>query len=133
TIGLVIDRIRSIDLPAPREVIVVNDGSSDSTATVLDRCAAEDPALTIVHAVENRGKGAAVRLGLARSRGSVTAIQDADLELDPAQLAALVAPILAGEADVIYGSRFLAGSSAAPMLTRIANRTLTGITNLLYG
>ena len=133
TIADVIQRLLTIDLPAPREIIVVNDGSRDATASVLDQLAGTSSALTIVHAPENRGKGAAVRLALGRSRGSVTAIQDADLELDPAQLAALVGPILAGEAAVVYGSRFLKGSSHVPLVTRVANAFLTRVTNTLYG
>jgi glycosyltransferase involved in cell wall biosynthesis len=133
TIAQVIRRLLTIELPAPREIIVVNDGSRDSTAGELDRLAATSPVLTIVHAPENRGKGAAVRLGLARSRGTITAIQDADLELDPAELARLVDPILRGEADVVFGSRFLASSSHVPALTRIANSLLTMATNALYG
>jgi glycosyltransferase involved in cell wall biosynthesis len=133
TIGAVLDRLLTIDLPAPREIIVVNDGSHDNTRAVLDSRAQSSPLLTIVHADRNRGKGHAVRLGLARSRGTIAAIQDADLELDPIQLSSLVSPILLGEADVVYGSRFLLGPPAAPLLTRIANRALTAFTNVLYG
>ena len=132
TIGRVIDRLFEIDLPAPREIVVINDGSRDATRSVLDALPRHD-ALTVVHADENRGKGAAVRLGFARARGTILAIQDADLELDPAQLASLVEPILRGDAEVVYGSRFLEGSASVPRLTRVANRTLTGLTNLLFG
>jgi glycosyltransferase involved in cell wall biosynthesis len=82
---------------------------------------------------ENRGKGHAVRVGFARARGTIVAIQDADLELDPAQLAGLVGPILSREADVVYGSRFLTGSREGPWLTRAANHALTWLTNVLYG
>jgi glycosyltransferase involved in cell wall biosynthesis len=133
TVAAVIDRLLTIDLPAPREIIVVNDGSRDGTRAVLEGLAEKSPLITVVHADDNRGKGFALRLGLAKSRGTVTAVQDADLELDPAQLADLVLPVLRGEADVVYGSRFLSGSSSAPLLTRIANRVLTLITNTLYG
>ena len=128
----VIERLLTIDLPAAREIIVINDGSSDGTRQVLDALPA-NVLLHIVHAEQNRGKGHAIRLGLSSARGDVVAIQDADLELDPAQLATLVAPLLAGETDVVYGSRFLAGTPDAPRLTLIANRTLTSLTNLLFG
>ena len=128
----VIERLLTIDLPAAREIIVINDGSSDGTREVLDGLPA-NVRLHIVHAERNRGKGHAIRLGLSSARGDVVAIQDADLELDPAQLAMLVAPLLAGETDVVYGSRFLAGTPDAPRLTLIANRTLTSLTNLLFG
>jgi glycosyltransferase involved in cell wall biosynthesis len=132
TVAAVIERLIGIDLPAPREIIVVNDGSRDNTAAVLDGLAGH-PMLTILHAEQNRGKGHAIRLGFARARGTILAIQDADLELDPAQLADLVTPILRGEAAVVYGSRFLAGHAPMPWLGRFANRVLTGLTNVLHG
>jgi glycosyltransferase involved in cell wall biosynthesis len=132
TVAAVIERLLAIELPASREIIVVNDGSSDGTRAVLDALPAH-PSVTIVHSDRNRGKGHAVRLGIARTQGSVIAVQDADLELDPAQLAALVAPVLNGEASVVYGSRFLDGRADAPFMTVAGNRLLTTITNLLYG
>ena len=132
TVAAVIDRLLTVDLPADREIIVVNDGSSDGTHAVLEQLRGTDR-LRIVHAERNRGKGHAIRLGLAAARGDVIAIQDADLELDPVQLGTLVRPLLEGEAEVVYGSRFLAGSPDAPRLSLIANRTLTALTNLLYG
>ena len=133
TVATVVDRLRAIGLPIDREIIVVNDGSKDGTRDVLDALAAADPALTVVHSPENRGKGHAVRVALTRARGTIVAIQDADLELDPAQIASLLAPILQGETSVVYGSRFLAGSPAAPRLTIAANKMLTRLTNVLYG
>ena len=132
TIAAVIDRLLTIDLPAEREIIVVNDGSSDGTRGILDTLEGT-PRLAVVHVSPNRGKGHAIRVGIKASTGDVVAIQDADLELDPAQLATLVEPILAGRTDVVYGSRFLAGTPNAPRVTLIANRTLTALTNLLYG
>ena len=132
TVAAVIRRLIEVPLPAEREILVVNDGSTDSTRQVLDELPLH-PAVRVIHAAVNGGKGSAIRLGLAEARGSVTAIQDADLELDPAQLADLVAPILAGEATVVYGSRFLQPASSAPWLTVVANKALTAATNLLYG
>jgi glycosyltransferase involved in cell wall biosynthesis len=132
TVAAVIQRLLEVPLPAPREIVVVNDGSTDGTRDVLDRLA-PDITVRIIHAPENGGKGRAIRIGLAAARGSVIAIQDADLELDPAQLAALISPILDGEATVVYGSRFLQPTSSAPLVTVVANRTLTAVTNLLYG
>jgi glycosyltransferase involved in cell wall biosynthesis len=132
TVAAVIDRLLTIDLPAEREIIVVNDGSSDGTRGILDALAGT-PRLAVLHVNPNRGKGHAIRAGIKASTGDVVAIQDADLELDPAQLATLVEPILAGRADVVYGSRFLAGTPNAPRATLIANRTLTALTNVLYG
>src|SRR5204862_2378651 len=74
-----------------------------------------------------------IRRGVQMATGSIVAVQDADLELDPRQLTALVEPILDGRADVVYGSRFLRGRSSAPWVTFVANRALTGITNVLFG
>jgi glycosyltransferase involved in cell wall biosynthesis len=133
TIAAVIDRLLTIDLPVPREVIVVNDGSADGTREVLDDLAARYPELNVIHSAENCGKGHAVRMGFARAAGTIVAIQDADLELDPAELAVLVEPILTRATDVVYGSRFLSGQRAGSRLNRAANRFLTGVTNLLYG
>jgi glycosyltransferase involved in cell wall biosynthesis len=132
TVGAVLDRLQTIPLPLDREILAVNDGSTDGTREVLDRYEGA-PGLRVIHAARNGGKGSAIRLGFAAAAGDIVAIQDADLELDPAQLAELVGPILAGRADVVFGSRFLAGRPDAPWLTIAANRFLTGVTNLLYG
>jgi glycosyltransferase involved in cell wall biosynthesis len=133
TVRQVIDRLLQIPLPAPREIIVVNDGSTDGTREVLDGIVPVAGILSIVHAAANGGKGSALRVGLAHVRGTIVAIQDADLELDPVQLGGLVQPILDGEADVVYGSRFLEGRPPGPWLSVAANRGLTWLTNVLFG
>ena len=77
-------RLLTVDLPARREIIVLNDGSRDGTRRALDAFAIAHPEVAMIHLPDNRGKGHAVRMGITRSTGTVVAIQDADLELDPA-------------------------------------------------
>jgi glycosyltransferase involved in cell wall biosynthesis len=100
---------------------------------VLDAVPSMPGVLSVVHARANAGKGSAIRLGLAHARGTIIAIQDADLELDPVQLGSLVQPILDGHTKVVYGSRFLAGRPAGPWMSIAANRALTLLTNVLFG
>ena len=132
TVAEVIERLLAIDLPARREILVVNDGSTDGTREVLDGIGPR-PELRIIHAEKNGGKGSAIRIGFGQAAGTIVAIQDADLELDPAQIAELVRPILSGQTRVVYGSRFLAGRPDAPWLSIFANQVLTGATNALFG
>jgi glycosyltransferase involved in cell wall biosynthesis len=133
TVRAVIERLLTITLPIDREIVVVNDGSTDGTRGILEALPPAGDRLRIVHAAVNGGKGRAIRTGFEQARGSIVAIQDADLELDPAQLGALVLPILSGETVAVYGSRFLNGSQGAPFVTVAANRFLTGLTNVLFG
>src|SRR5258708_26831745 len=130
TISEVIERVTAVDLPIEKEVIVVDDGSTDGTVDVL-RLSGEKVTETYFTPV-NVGKGAAVRIGLTLAKGEIILIQDADLELDPNELRQLIQPILDGEASVVYGSRFLQ-KNRMPLSRRIANVLLTFWTNLLYG
>jgi glycosyltransferase involved in cell wall biosynthesis len=133
TVRAVIDRLLTMDLPVAREILVVDDGSTDGTGEVRSKAAAEGLAVTVICMPQNGGKGSAIRAGLAKATGTIVAIQDADLELDPAQLASLVQPIVSGQANVVYGSRFLDGTVRAPRMTIAGNRMLTAATNVLYG
>jgi glycosyltransferase involved in cell wall biosynthesis len=136
TIGEVIERVFcAVDLPGvDREVIIANDGSDDGTRIAIDASRwVDDFRVKRYDSPINLGKGAAVRLGLQFATGDVLLIQDADLELDPAEYGRLLAPILEGRADIVYGSRFLNSSSRLAWRRRLANRFLTSLTNLLFG
>ena len=133
TVRAVLDRLIAIDLPVDREILVVDDGSTDGTRDILRLAREEGLAVSVFLAERNGGKGSAIRRGMQEATGTIIAIQDADLELDPRQLAELVEPILRRETDVVYGSRFLNGYAGVPAVSAAANRVLTGVTNLLFG
>ena len=130
TIEQVLAALRA--LPLEKQIIVVNDGSTDGTYTVLEELRATHE-LTVVHCQENRGKGFAIRSGLPHVKGEVVVIQDADMELDPADIPELVKPLEKENVQVVYGSRFLNGRGNASLQNFIANRILATYTNLLYG
>jgi glycosyltransferase involved in cell wall biosynthesis len=134
TIHEVLARVAAVDLgPIDMEIVVVNDGSTDGTRSLVDeRRLPRDVPVHVYHSPINLGKGAAVRVGLAFATGDVLLVQDADLELDPEEYVRLLEPIRTGRADVVYGSRFLAPTATVPLKARAANRFLTLLTNLLY-
>jgi glycosyltransferase involved in cell wall biosynthesis len=131
TVEEVVRRVRQTHLVA--EIILVDDGSTDGTREALSGLASPgDSALKILLHERNRGKGAAIRSGLGLAQGDVVLIQDADLEYDPRDYAALLKPFDEG-ALVVYGSRFLQSEGETMPLSRLANRWLTWATNLLFG
>lgn len=130
TLDLLLDKLLAINPGVPFEVVAVNDASADRSGEILER--RNDPRLTVITHRSNRGKGAAVQTALAAARGEITVIQDADLEYDPEQLGALIAPVVSGETDVVYGSRFLGSVSDMRKRNRLANLGLTWMTRLLY-
>ena len=107
TVEEIVQRLR--ELPLRLEVIAVNDASADGTGAVLDRLAAGGALQRVIHHPQNRGKGAALRSGIAAATGDVVVVQDADLEYDPTDLPRLLEPIRTGRADAVYGSRFQGG------------------------
>jgi glycosyltransferase involved in cell wall biosynthesis len=114
------------------EIVVVDDGSTDGTRTVLEEVDGNDKVRVLLHE-HNKGKGAAVVTGFKASRGDILLIQDADLEYDPRDYPQILRPIEEGIADVVYGSRFLGGPRRAAMFWHmIANKLLTAMTNILY-
>ncbi|MBI1865070.1 MAG: glycosyltransferase family 2 protein [Nitrospirae bacterium] len=130
TIRNVIDRVHEIDLGLEKEIVVVDDGSTDGTRDVL--AGLPTGLARVFLQPENRGKGAAIRRGIAEAAGDFLVIQDADLEYDPEDIRKLLAPVLKGKAQVVYGSRFTGEHRNMFFLHWVGNRFLSLATNLLY-
>ena len=136
TIGELLDRVLDVDLGngIELEIVIANDGSTDDSASIIQEKLSVWPnIIKVFSSPVNLGKGAAVRSGIDRATGDLLLIQDADLELNPAEYCSLLEPILAGQTKIVYGSRFLNGYQVGiPRRTRLANRLLTMLTNLLF-
>ena len=119
-------------LPCVLEVVIVNDCSSDGTAQIADDLAAADPRVKVAHHAKNRGKTEALKTGFALTTGEIVIVQDADLEYDPREIGDVIGPILEGNADVVYGSRFLVRKASRVLYFYhyIANKGLTFVSNL---
>lgn len=122
---------RVMDQPTVTEIVVVNDGSKDGTGEILEGMRWPKVVRVLHHAV-NQGKGAAIRTGITAATQGIIIVQDADLEYDPADYPIVLQPIWDGQADVVYGSRFLTPRPFSFWLD-LANRLLTLATNVLYG
>jgi glycosyltransferase involved in cell wall biosynthesis len=134
-IAAILDKVAAVILPLAKELIIVDDASRDATAQIVADWIHRNPSISarLVRHAANAGKGAAVRTGIAAAAGDILLIQDADLEYDPNDYPVILAPILSGRATVVYGSRL--GRQSRPqwlgVSQRLANRMLTGLTNLL--
>jgi len=131
TIQQVLTRVAA--LPVTKEIVIVDDASTDGTRQILSQfeCAAD---VHVIFKPQNEGKGAALRTAFRRVTGQVVIVQDADLEYDPRDILPVIKPIVCGEADVVYGSRFLDNAHQDRSLVhRLGNRLLTGLSNALTG
>ncbi len=150
TLEEIVCRVRAVDLTVnadggnpllngpltlAREIVIVDDGSTDGTREILDRWrAANAPDMRVIYHEQNGGKGAALRTGFQNATGDILIIQDADLEYDPRDYVKLLEPLLEGRSPVVYGSRFMGGPRSAMSLTHtLGNKGVTLLTNLLFG
>jgi glycosyltransferase involved in cell wall biosynthesis len=127
TIKDILEKISRLDID--KEIVVVDDGSSDGTDKILREL--QIPNLKIIHHTSNRGKGAAFLTGLANCQGEFVIIQDADLEYEPADYLKLIEAIRSGSADLVLGSRFSAGRQGL-LVHRLGNKFLTALLNFLF-
>jgi glycosyltransferase involved in cell wall biosynthesis len=132
TIEALLRKVEAVDVGMPKEIVLVDDCSTDGTRDVLARLPADPSRQVILHAV-NRGKGAALRTGFGHVTGDIVVIQDADLEYDPQDYRLLLGPIVDGHADVVYGSRFLGGGPHRVVFFwhYLGNRFLTTLSNMM--
>jgi len=133
TITQTIKKVRSAKASGlKKQIIIVDDGSSDGTREILKKMKTQNKSLKIILKDKNGGKGSAVREGFKHASGDFTIIQDADLEYDPKDYTIMLKPAVEGHADVVYGSRFLGPHRSFLFWNYVANKFLTLLTNILY-
>lgn len=136
TVHLILNKIKNVTLPQniEKEIIIVNDCSSDNTSQSIQKYISDHLGLNIIFLehTKNLGKGAALHTGIAKATGEFTIIQDADLEYDPKEYSILLQPVLDGFADVVYGSRFMGGNAHRVLFFwhTIGNHFLTFLSNM---
>jgi glycosyltransferase involved in cell wall biosynthesis len=130
TLRQVVDAVQAV--PLDKEIILVDDGSCDGSSALIDALAGAHERIRAYHHRRNAGKGAAVRTAVAHAQGQLVLIQDADLEYDPNDYPALVAPILEGKADVVFGSRAFSSHTAYSFWFVLGNKLVTLATNVLF-
>lgn len=129
TLREIVRRVAAV--PIDKEIIAVDDCSTDGSSQILDEIAKGYPNVRVIHQPRNQGKGAALRAGIREAAGEIVLIQDADLEYEPNEYPALIAPILEGKADVVYGSRFAGGSRRVLLFWHaLGNHFLTLLSNM---
>ncbi|MBI2724266.1 MAG: glycosyltransferase family 2 protein [Chloroflexi bacterium] len=132
TVLPLIERVRAVDCGMPKELIIVDGASTDGTREALQSLLPADDVVLVLEE-RARGKGRAVRTGFERAGGDIVMVQDADLELDPAEIPLLLAPIVSGRTDVVFGSRFKGrGRGRTPLVGYAGNMLLTWAANILY-
>ncbi len=129
TLKDIMDVVEGLELGVEKELILVNDGSSDGTAEILKQYEGKHK---VFHQNPNQGKGAAIREGLKHTTGDFVVIQDADLEYDPHEFVHLLKPLMDGECDVVYGSRFLKKNKSRYQFYALGNKGLSLATSILY-
>jgi glycosyltransferase involved in cell wall biosynthesis len=132
TIDELIRRVKAAPISIEKEILVGDDGSTDSTRDILARYAS-DPAVRVEFMPQNRGRGGVIKSLWQVATGDIMVHQDADLEYDPDEYQCLLDPILENRADVVYGSRFLGKIEKMRALNGLGNRTLTAMCRVLYG
>ena len=132
TIERIVEAIKSVDIGMEKEVVLVDDCSKDGTRDLLQQMQAKDPSLAVYFHEVNQGKGGALHTGFQKATGDYVLIQDADLEYDPHEYPQLLAPLLSGRADVVFGSRFLGGGPHRVVFYWhfVGNRFLTWLSNM---
>ena len=126
----VVSRVQAV--PVDKELVIVNDGSTDGTREKIDQIAQAHPNIVVVHHPVNQGKGAAVRTAVAKATGDIVIVQDADLEYDPGEFPKLIQPIVDGKAEVVFGSRFVGGEPHRVLYFwhSVGNKVLTLLSNM---